>query len=212
MRHIYLQGLTDSVPDRWSEAFPQHQVVPVAGMAAWLRGNNIVFDLIWLNSADAQWPTQAQTILAAEPQARLVLLSGAPTPQEGLLAVNAGVRGYTHAHAVPALLREVAVVVEHGGLWVGPDLLRRLVGSTSTALASRPSPTPAPGGQAQAALSARELEVATVVAQGRSNREVAELLHISERTVKAHLGMVFEKLGVRDRLQLALRMSAGAET
>jgi DNA-binding NarL/FixJ family response regulator len=53
-------------------------------------------------------------------------------------------------------------------------------------------------------LSARELQVAQAVAEGRSNKEVADLLSISERTVKAHLGAVFEKLGIRDRLQLVL--------
>ena len=62
------------------------------------------------------------------------------------------------------------------------------------------------------AVSAREAEVAQAVAAGKSNREVAEQLFISERTVKAHLGAVFEKLGVRDRLQLALRLSGRAAT
>ena len=57
-----------------------------------------------------------------------------------------------------------------------------------------------------------ELEVALAVAGGKSNREVAEQLFIAERTVKAHLGAVFEKLGVRDRLQLALRLSGRAAT
>ena len=61
-----------------------------------------------------------------------------------------------------------------------------------------------------AALVARLIDPA--VAAGKSNREVAEQLFISERTVKAHLGAVFEKLGVRDRLQLALRLSGRAAT
>jgi len=52
--------------------------------------------------------------------------------------------------------------------------------------------------------------VARVVSAGRSNKEVAAQLFISERTVKAHLGAVFEKLGVRDRLQLVLRLAASA--
>ncbi len=63
---------------------------------------------------------------------------------------------------------------------------------------------------AWAALSAREAQVARTVLAGRSNKEVAAQLFISERTVKAHLGAVFEKLGVRDRLQLVLRLAASA--
>jgi len=63
-------------------------------------------------------------------------------------------------------------------------------------------------------LSMRELEVARAVSEGLTNKEVAWRLGITERTVKAHLGAVFDKFGVRDRLQLALRLAgrAGAET
>ncbi len=46
--------------------------------------------------------------------------------------------------------------------------------------------------------------MALAVAEGRSNKEVARQLDITERTVKAHLGAVFRKLGVRDRMQLVL--------
>jgi len=151
---------------------------------------------------------------------------GLPATLEGLNALNQGVRGYTHAYGVPALLQEVALVVEHGGLWVGPDLLQRLVGASNAALAGRaaldkakaraPAATAdavvaAPVANVWALLSAREAQVARAVTVGRSNREVADLLFISERTVKAHLGAVFEKLGVRDRLQLVLRLAASAD-
>lgn len=209
--HFYLRGAAAPLPERWSEAFAQGRVLDATALLAWLRGHSVVHDIIWLSTTDALWPTHLQQILRAEPAARVVLLSSAPQPQEGLEAINAGVRGYTHNYAVPALLKEVALVVEHGGLWVGADLLQRLVGSTQTALSSRSAPASTPLTQgALAALSAREAEVARAVSAGHSNREVAELLHISERTVKAHLGMVFEKLAVRDRLQLVLRLAGSA--
>lgn len=211
-QHLYLHSPPHPVPARWLDAFPDGRVLDPAAMSGWLHGHSVVFDVLWLSTDDAQWPAHLQQILQAEPQARVVLLSNVPTPQEGLAAINAGVHGYTHAYAVPALLKEVALVVEHGGLWVGPDLLKRLVGSTSLALTQRAAAAPAAAqSHALSTLSAREAEVARAVAAGRSNREVAELMHISERTVKAHLGMVFEKLGVRDRLQLVLKMSAAVE-
>jgi DNA-binding NarL/FixJ family response regulator len=56
-------------------------------------------------------------------------------------------------------------------------------------------------------LSDRERQVAQLVASGSSNREVAEQLSISERTAKAHLTSIFEKLGLRDRLQLSLKIN-----
>lgn len=55
-------------------------------------------------------------------------------------------------------------------------------------------------------LTSRELEVALVVAEGRSNREIAAQLFISQKTVEYHLGNVFGKLGVNSRTQLALAL------
>ena len=107
----------------------------------------------------------------------------------------------------------------HGGLWVGPDLLQRLVNSAQAALALRsapatpaaPAPPVAPAGGAAAnlwsKLTPREMQVARAVTAGRSNREVAELMFISERTVKAHLSVVFGKLGVKNRVQLVLSLA-----
>jgi DNA-binding NarL/FixJ family response regulator len=67
-------------------------------------------------------------------------------------------------------------------------------------IGSAPGPAADPGVR----LSPRELEVARAVAEGRSNREIADQFGITERTVKAHLGAAFDKTGARDRLQLAL--------
>jgi two-component system nitrate/nitrite response regulator NarL len=65
--------------------------------------------------------------------------------------------------------------------------------------------TPANGARDLAAvLTQRELEVARTVVSGASNKEIARQLGITERTVKSHVGAIFEKLQVRDRLQLAM--------
>jgi DNA-binding NarL/FixJ family response regulator len=53
-------------------------------------------------------------------------------------------------------------------------------------------------------LTAREQETAALLARGASNKEIARQLDITERTVKAHVGAMLEKLGVRDRLRLSL--------
>jgi DNA-binding NarL/FixJ family response regulator len=53
-------------------------------------------------------------------------------------------------------------------------------------------------------LTAREQEAAILLAQGASNKEIARRMEITERTVKAHVGAMLEKLGARDRLQLSL--------
>lgn len=94
--------------------------------------------------------------------------------------------------------------MRHGGLWVGPHLLARLITGLAPQLAQAPE---APAAPALDELSPREREVTIAVAEGLTNKQVALRLDISERTVKAHLAAVFDKLGVPDRLQLALLVS-----
>jgi two-component system nitrate/nitrite response regulator NarL len=96
--------------------------------------------------------------------------------------------------------------VQAGELWLDrkttADVIRRL---------SKKGPAPAAAGGARlgireqgAALSTREREIVVLVAQGFKNKEMAERMFISEQTVKNHLHNIFDKLGVSDRLELAL--------
>jgi len=195
-----------SAPTRWREAFPAGTAIELPMLLVQPRGPADLARVLWLPADDGRWREQLARILRALPQDRVVVLSGSPRDDEALLALASGARGYSHAYAVPALLREVGLVVRHGGFWLGPGLLRQLVHGTGQALAVRPPQNLAPlAGCAR--LSAREAEVAFAVRGGCSNKEIAAQLGISERTVKAHLSAAFEKLGVRDRLQLVLRLS-----
>lgn len=130
-----------------------------------------------------------------------IALADTPSDDEALACFAATARGYCNTHSVPPLLRRVADVVSHGGLWIGESLMQRLLRGT----AHIPPPAPADMTVAwDALLTVREREVARAVATGGSNKEIARKLGITERTVKAHIGAVFEKLKVRDRLQLSL--------
>jgi DNA-binding NarL/FixJ family response regulator len=214
--HYYLSGPAFPAPARWREAFPAGLALDGPALIARLNDRAEAERLVWLSTADVQWQAHLLQVLQVRPAERVVLLSSAPNDREGLRAINDGARGYTHAYAVPELLQEVALVVRHGGLWVGTSLVQRLLNATREVLARLPDGPP-PGAIADpaaapawACLSAREAQVARAVTAGLSNKEVAAVLNISERTVKAHLGAVFGKLGVRDRLQLVMRLSAAA--
>ena len=192
--------------ERWLEAFPAGHWGDWTKVAQFSHAG----DIVWISTGYPLWLDVVAQLLQGEAR-RVVVMSATPDQTEGLRAINAGARGYCHLYAVPELLQEVARVVQQGGLWVGPELVERIVAATRDLLArtAAADQLPAPD---LSALSVREAEVAQAVAAGKSNREVAEQLFISERTVKAHLGAVFEKLGVRDRLQLALRLSGRAAT
>lgn len=94
-------------------------------------------------------------------------------------------------------------MVEHGGLWLGQELLQRLIMVSKNMVGSQPQHI----AELTAKLTEREREVALEAAKGLSNKQIARDLSITERTVKAHLKHVFERLQVKDRLQLALLLS-----
>lgn len=198
IQNLFLATSSCPVPARWREAFPDGAAVGAHELEERALGGKV----LWLPAADGQWQARLEALKRSDPAVAVIVASDVPDDDEALRALELGARGYCHARAVPALLREAALAVGHGGLWVGAALLARLLGALRQHI-----PAAAPAVDAQALLSARELEVAREVANGHSNREVAVRLGISERTVKAHLGAVFDKLAVRDRLQLALRLA-----
>lgn len=201
VHHYHLRTAGSAPSARWHDAFPDGEALDMPAVDHRLAGAQATPCIVWVAAQDRQWPQQVQRIRGSSASARVVLLSARPDEREAVRAFRAGVSGYAHSHAVPALLRDVGRTLEHGGLWLGESLMRRLLSATAEVMPAQAAP----------GLSPREAEVARAVAAGHSNKEVALLLGITERTVKAHLGTVFEKLGVRDRLQLAVRLN-GAKT
>ncbi|MCP8899137.1 response regulator transcription factor [Gilvimarinus xylanilyticus] len=148
--------------------------------------------LVWL-VLDGPW--REHLTLTSNLGAKVVALTLNESASEARQLISLGARGYVHAMAAPELLFKVKTAVEYDGLWLGRELMQQLVAP------AKPVPAPLPD---VSNLSNRERVVAELVAQGFSNKEVARQLDITERTVKAHLGACFEKLQVRDRVQLTV--------
>jgi len=199
MAHLFLTG-AKVPPPRWREAFPDA-----------LIGSSTVgkqpapSDIVWLHASDAaSTAAKVGAVRARFAGCRVVVLSNIPNDDEALAALGAGAQGYCNTYADPDVLKEIAEVARRGGVWVGETLLSRLLSGLSQKLVERPADD-ANGPFAR--LTKREREIAHRVMLGENNKEIARGLKIAERTVKARLTVVFEKLGVRDRLQLALACS-----
>lgn len=158
-------------------------------------------DRAWVMADHAEWP--ALTSALAARGAIAVVMSLTPSEAEAMQALQAGARGYVHALSPVEMMHQVALVTGNQGVWVPAELLSKVLGSAFATLGGRDSLAP----DSLAVLTDRERAVALAVAEGRSNKEAARQLDITERTVKAHLGAVFRKLGVRDRMQLVLKLS-----
>lgn len=186
---------------RWQKAFPYGRIVSRPEDILPYAKEQII---IWLHTDLMEPGTLAQTLDWLKqncPHARIVALSGIPDPSKTMHLLKQGVRGCCHVLSAPEMFQRIAKVTSNGGYWLGEDLLTHMIQAIphpeGNHSASRKQ-------DALSCLSHREMTVAELVGQGASNREIAETLGISEKTVKAHLSSIFQKLSLRDRLQLAL--------
>lgn len=140
---------------------------------------------------DSAWASHFQDM-------KVVVATMQPGDEEGKRVLAAGASGYVHAYSPVEALSTVLQTVNAGGIWMGPTLLARLLRQIDQNM-------PRQGDWAEG-LTQREREVAERAAIGHSNQAIAEALNITERTVRAHLSAVFQKLGVNDRLLLALKV------
>lgn len=158
-----------------------------------VRPDVVLMDLQMGAGLDGVGATRA--IRARDDAPRVLILTTYDTDADILRAVEAGASGYLLKDAPPADLVEAVHRAARGETVLAPAVATRLVTRLS-------SPAPA--------LTARELDVLTLVASGRTNKEIAKHLFVSEATVKTHLVHVNEKLGATSRTEaVALARRSG---
>jgi len=149
--------------------------------------------------------TALRSIQTRAPKSKVILFSGAEHREEFVEAMKLGCCGIVHKDASPSLIEKSVMKVHAGEIWLDSNttaaVMRKFASPTD------PSTPAGPNGKApreRAQLSQREREIIILIAQGYKNKEIAEKMFITEQTVKNHLHNVFDKLGVSDRLELAL--------
>ena len=138
----------------------------------------------------------ARRILAGEQPPRVIMLTTFDLDNYVYAALGLGASGFLLKDVTPEYLVAAVRIVRDGDALLAPSITRRLVERFTT-----PEPPASPLHRDLAALTPREREVLTLVAQGLSNVEIAGRLFLSEATVKTHVARVLAKLGLRDRVQ-----------
>lgn len=182
----------DQYSTRWQQAFTQALILEELTVE---QAQQASLCFVHLQS------TQIDQVLAlcVEQKVPVVVMTSLEDVAQARDVISRGAQGYLHYLAVPSQLEQVAQVVMNGGLWLGAALMQAIVKAA-------PVNQHQPMAQLKK-LTLREQSVVNAVVEGKTNKEIARVMDISERTVKAHLSAIFEKLGVRDRLQLALAVS-----
>lgn len=148
---------------------------------------------------DVRMPTMdgieaTRRITAADVEARVVILTTFDVDDYVYAALRAGASGFLLKDAPADDLVAAVRVVAEGDALIAPSVTKRLIAE----FASRPE---VDGVEGLDELTDREIEVLRLVAQGKSNGEIAGELFVSETTVKTHVSHVLTKLGLRDRVQ-----------
>jgi DNA-binding NarL/FixJ family response regulator len=142
-------------------------------------------------------------LMKLNPDTKVVILGGPFSDETEWGLFRTGVRGCCRRETEPELLKSVVIAVQQGELWIRRTLSWHLLNELVTITQEKNRIKQAVG-ELLANLTRREYEIANLVGNGESNKQIARRLDITERTVKAHLTEVFRKLDVADRLKLAL--------
>ena len=148
-----------------------------------------------------------QRLQAMKNRTKVIVLTASEDKNEFVQAMKLGTSGIVLKQTATELLIKSIRKVHAGEIWLDSYTTAAVIRQL-TAPEEPPAPTPhaapPPRDRERPPLSQREREIVALVAQGFKNKEMAEKMFISEQTVKNHLHNIFDKLGVSDRLELAL--------
>jgi DNA-binding NarL/FixJ family response regulator len=148
-----------------------------------------------------------QRLQAVRNKTRVIVLTASDDKNEFVQAMRLGTSGIVLKQTATELLIKSIRKVHAGEIWLDSHttaaVIRQFVAADEPPPPSLPVAT-AGRERERSPLSQREREIVALVAQGFKNKEMAEKMFISEQTVKNHLHNIFDKLGVSDRLELAL--------
>jgi DNA-binding NarL/FixJ family response regulator len=156
-------------------------------LARELRPDVVLMDI---SMPDVDGIAATGSILEARPATRVVMLTAFSDRDRVVAALDAGAIGYLLKDSEPHEVLEAIRAAARGDAPLAPRAARELLAARSE--------------EQRADLSSREREVLSLVAEGLPNKLIARRLEISEKTVKAHLTSVFQRIGVSDRTQAAL--------
>ena len=188
-----------------NEGFPDADIVEADGAATALEimcDASVDLALVDVRMPDLDGLELLRAIKAEWPDVPVIMLSTYENAPYVRRALADGATGYLLKDATPEdLTQAIHVAISGGGNVLSPRVIQTLfedVESTGESAFGQGKPRP------EYSLTRREHEILALLAEGRSNRSIAQYLYVSEKTVKAHLASIFRKLGVTNRTQAAM--------
>jgi DNA-binding NarL/FixJ family response regulator len=148
--------------------------------------------------------TALRSIHTRAPRSKVILFSSGDNKDGFVEAMKLGCSGILSKESSPTLIERSISKVYAGEIWLDSNTTAAVIRQFASPGDFAPPATNGKATRERAQLSQREREIIILIAQGYKNKEIAEKMFITEQTVKNHLHNVFDKLGVSDRLELAL--------
>lgn len=195
-------------------ALAQHSTVEIVGEAT--DGMELIDKTVHLDPdivlMDLKLPrvdglTAIRSIHTRAPRSKMILFASTDSREEFVDAMKLGCSGVLLKEGPLNLIEKSILKVHSGEIWLDANTTAAVIRQFATPLSvenQNSAPMNAKAGRERTQLSQREREIIVLIAQGYKNKEIAEKMFITEQTVKNHLHNVFDKLGVSDRLELAL--------
>ena len=182
------------------EGFPDADVSEAESAAAALvvlRAETVDLALVDVRMPDLDGLELLRTVKAEWPDIPVIMLSTYENAPYVKRALSDGASGYLLKDATPEdLSQAINVALSGSGNVLSPRVIQNLFDDAESGSHN--------GRRSEFSLTQRENDILGLLAEGRSNREIAQSLYLSEKTVKAHLAAIFRKLGVTNRTQAAM--------
>lgn len=189
---------------RWSKALTgRFYVYPVTGRVKMEQAITNLKPSVLLMDLDLRGAREDLRIIQRlSLSTKILALSSDPDFNDATLILEAGVKGYGHRDMDQFLLRKAVHLIQKGEVWVERAIIPYLVKKLRER--KRAVKKSSVNGNRLTQLTARQREIAFLISNAATNKEIANTLKIAEPTVKSHVHVIFRKLGVSDRLGLAL--------
>lgn len=187
---LYIISKNKGLQNRWSMILSLFGPICRESIPSFIKSDAVII----IHDDVLEHLSQAQKESLAE--APFMVLSTTPTFEQARAYLAMGAKGYGNTMMHESYLVSAFQSIYEGNMWLSPEYITKMIQDLPSMPKKEANPL--------TTLSHREAEVATLLSQGDSHKEIAEKLQITVRTVKAHASAIYSRLNIKDRLALAL--------
>ena len=200
MSSICLYTQNNRLSQRWRDLLSkENDVIICTNIKQLTRLYNDLTFIVYHSEADNEIITEELDLLAELcTKKNILVLRSMPNLEEGENLLSHNIGGYGNANMSDDVFIQAINIIQNGSIWLYPDLMKDIVTKVNKLNLNNETHKLLDN------LTNREKEIATSISEGDTNKAIADKFNISPNTVKIHIGSIFEKLGIKNRVALAI--------